>query len=166
MERAPPNSPRDPAARLRRSPPPLLDCLSAVLMLSLTAVVLAEVLARNLLNVSIHWTTDVSIILLQYVVFFGGFLASLVGGHLRVDLVSEQLPAGPKRVLDMLARLVGLCFLAVAVYSGWLLLPYMHGARVPTLPVRQSYVVGALVALLALMLLAEAFWLARLARRR
>lgn len=100
--------------------------LSVLLLAVMVGVVIANVIARYLLHVSLTWSAELA----RYCLVWSALLAaaSLVqrGEHLAVDVLTSRLPSRPRRSLAILAAVLSLAFYAVLLVSGVYL---VHGAR-------------------------------------
>lgn len=96
----------------------------------LTGSVLWGVLTRYGTAKPAVWTTELSGILFTWVVYVGAMTAHREGRHIRVSLLVDLLPPGPRRAVMLLADLLLLAFL---VYVAWLSLVMMQkGASRPS----------------------------------
>ncbi|MFN3209086.1 MAG: TRAP transporter small permease [Roseovarius sp.] len=82
----------------------ILEIAVAALIVAATAVGFAEVICRYLLGSSMGWSFEFLQIILVYITFVGGFLASRKRGHLRVTVLVEKLPRHLHLVCFLLAQ--------------------------------------------------------------
>lgn len=79
-----------------------------------------EIVLRNFFNTSFLWSEEVSRYLMIWSVYFGAAAAVATGGHLRIDMLIDHVPAGLRRVLDTIAQLWVFAFSAALAWAGYL----------------------------------------------
>lgn len=92
-----------------------------LLELSLAALLVlngAGVFTRYALNSAVGELFEIMILVAVATYWLGVATAERVGGHLGMELFVAMLPTGPRRITDLLRKLVILGFLAVVIYSG------------------------------------------------
>jgi len=104
-----------------------------LLMVVLTAVVIAGVLFRKFGN-SLIWYDEVASILLAWVTYYGAAFAALRRGHIGVDSVLLHLPLSLRIPLVYLAELLVIGFFVGLGYSGYVVLLSLHGDSLISLP--------------------------------
>lgn len=116
--RAPPG----PVAALLR----LLDTLCAVgagvaaISAALLALILiAEVGLTSFANWSQPWAVEYAIYLQAFVLFCGSGWTLKQGGHIRVGILFQALPAGAVRLLDMLGTTFAIGVIGFASWALW-----------------------------------------------
>lgn len=95
----------------------LLAALAAVSLVAMTLLMLAEVVARNLLHQSLTYSWEFSGYLMGLVFFFGAAYTLRTNGHVRVTMLAEALPPRFARLLDIFATLVGLLVTGFIFYA-------------------------------------------------
>jgi TRAP-type C4-dicarboxylate transport system permease small subunit len=106
----------------------VLDTVDAVSMagawaavacvLGILALIVGEVLARNLFNVSLSFAWEFSTYLTGASFLLGAGYALRAGAQIRVHVLLENVPRPVARGIDLLATV---CGLAIAVYLTWAL---------------------------------------------
>jgi len=91
-----------------------LDALVGALLLVIVAVTVAQVVARYGLGASLVWSEELNRLLYLWLVM----LAAVRAAHMRIRLVVDRLPTGPRRVLVALDAAISLAVLALLVYGG------------------------------------------------
>ena len=93
---------------------------TAAALVLLVAVVAASVVVRyfGLFGGSLHWTTELSRLLVVWVVMLGAVVAFDHGAHIAVALFQESLPPAGRRVVEAVAYLLSLAFIVVLAWSG------------------------------------------------
>ena len=91
----------------------------SVLLVSMTLLVFAEVIARFGFNAGIHWAQEVTLLLAAWFVLFGASYGVKVGAHIGVDVFVKLLPQNTHRFITLVA--VALCL----VYCGLFLIRFL-----------------------------------------
>ena len=86
------------------------------LVLGTTALITTEVVSRYFLGRPLGWSVEISEWALLAITMLGAALVLRNDGHVRVDLVIRVLPTRARRVVDVLAALIGFCVTALACY--------------------------------------------------
>jgi C4-dicarboxylate transporter DctQ subunit len=106
----------------------LQNWLMALLVSIALALVCTEVVLRYFFP---RYLTDYGLELTIYFTVWAVFLAGapLVreGRHVRADILLHQLPAQAQRLLEIVSLLVGLAFVLVLTWYGWLMVWTAHG---------------------------------------
>lgn len=92
-----------------------------LLELSLAALLVmngAGVFTRYVLNSAVGELFEIMILVAVATYWLGVATAERVGGHLGMELFVAMLPAGPRRLSELLRKVIILGFLAVVIYSG------------------------------------------------
>ncbi len=109
----------------------------SVLLVSMTLLVFAEVIARFGFNAGIHWAQEVTLLLAAWFVLFGASYGVKVGAHIGVDVFVKLMPQGTHRFVTLIA--VGLClvYCGLFLYGSWIYLSKMKmiGIELEDLPV-------------------------------
>jgi TRAP-type transport system small permease protein len=88
------------------------ETVAAVFLLLIALVTAANVALRDLLSIQIPDWFDGTKMLMAIALFWGIAVATYHAGHIAVDIVWEHLKAPGRRLLDLVAGLVTLAFLA------------------------------------------------------
>lgn len=110
-----------------------LQWIVILLMVVLTAVVIAGVLFRKFGH-SLIWYDEVASVLLAWVTYYGAAFAALRRGHIGVDSVLLRLPRSFRIPLVFLAEVLVIGFFVGLGYSGYLVLMSLHGDMLVSLP--------------------------------
>jgi len=94
-----------------------LGYLAGALLAGIVAIQIAEILARNLLGVSLSFTWEVAAYFHVCAIFLAAAFTLRTGGHVRVSLIQSAAP----RVFELLATLLGL---AISSYLSWALVRF------------------------------------------
>ena len=91
----------------------VLAFVTATALGAIVLLVFINVAMRYLLNSGLTWSEEVAVNLFVWVIFLGAILAALEGLHIKVDLVTNQLPPKLKKVFLVVAN--GLVIFAMGV---------------------------------------------------
>ncbi|MBP0049613.1 TRAP transporter small permease [Marinobacterium sp. AK62] len=131
------------------------EAILSLLLLAMTLLVFAEVVARFGFNAGIHWAQEVTLLLSAWFVLFGASYGVKVGAHIGVDVFVKMLPAGVHRGVTLIAIALCLFYCGLFLYGSWIYLAKMKmiGIELEDLPIPKWTVMTILVigfALLAL----------------
>ena len=109
----------------------------SLLLVSMTLLVFAEVVARFGFNAGIHWAQEVTLLLAAWFVLFGASYGVKVGAHIGVDVFVKMFPHNTHRFITLVA--IGLClvYCGLFLYGSWIYLSKMKmiGIELEDLPV-------------------------------
>jgi TRAP-type transport system small permease protein len=95
------------------------ELATVVIAFFITGSMIAGVFARFVLNRSLGWTEELSSLLLGAMMF----LIAGVGFHERIHIgltyMTEKLPPGPQRLLEIAVNGTAILFFAVIGWHGW-----------------------------------------------
>jgi TRAP-type transport system small permease protein len=94
--------------------------LAALAILAMAGITAAEVIARFFFDTSFEVADELGGYLLVAAVFLGLGPALAADAMLRVEMIERRLPAGARRVLEVLFHLGALAVSAIALYWIWL----------------------------------------------
>jgi len=97
----------------------LFGMLAAGLVGAAILVVCEMVFMRYVLRASTVWQTEFVIYSLVAATFLGSPYVLLTKGHVNVDLLPNYLAPGPRRVLGIVASLIGITFCAALAWKGY-----------------------------------------------
>ncbi len=108
-----------------------------LLLVSMTLLVFAEVIARFGFNAGIHWAQEVTLLLSAWFVLFGASYGVKVGAHIGVDVFVKMLPKGVHRGFTLLAIALALFYCGLFLYGSWIYVGKMKmiGVELQDLPV-------------------------------
>jgi TRAP-type C4-dicarboxylate transport system permease small subunit len=93
--------------------------LAAWLFLAAVAVTVYEVAARYLFHAPTNWAHETTTTLCAVGFALGGAYAFARNEHIRITALSDRLPAGGRRVLEILGLLLGIVYLGGLGYAAW-----------------------------------------------
>lgn len=94
--------------------------VAAALTLGMMLSVVYDVIARVVFRAPTLWVIDVNEYLLVYLTFVPAAWILLRDHHVKVELVTERLPARARRVVESLGDLMGLAYCVVLTWQSWL----------------------------------------------
>jgi TRAP-type C4-dicarboxylate transport system permease small subunit len=115
------------------------DALGVILLCGFLLLIVAAVVARDMLGLSMPWSEELATMMAIYAVGFGSLSAWVRGEHLLVDLFSHRLPPW---LLGVQYRLVGVfsCgFFVLAAWGAWIMSDMSANNRTVSLGISFSY---------------------------
>lgn len=117
----------------RSAPPPAIAALlrladglcaigaavAAVAAALLALILIAEVFATSLIGWSQPWVVEYAIFLQCFVLFCGAGWTLRQGGHIRVAILLQALPARAARLLDLLGTAFAIGMIGFATWALW-----------------------------------------------
>jgi TRAP-type C4-dicarboxylate transport system permease small subunit len=113
--------------------------LAACLVAVMTVAVLAGVFFRYVLNNSLAWTEDSSILMMIWVAFLIAPYAYRQGGHVGIELVVSALPKPAFRVVRILLNLLILWLLYRFMMEALIYVSRGFNMRANTIPIPIAY---------------------------
>jgi C4-dicarboxylate transporter DctQ subunit len=109
----------------------------SLLLVSMTLLVFAEVVARFGFNAGIHWAQEATLLMAAWFVLFGASYGVKVGAHIGVDVFVKMLPANTHRFFTLLAIVLCLIYCGLFVYGSWIYLSKMKmiGIEMEDIPI-------------------------------
>lgn len=92
--------------------------LSAVAMVCTLLFTFAGVVSRYVFGRAQAWTVEVSEYLLLYMVFLGGAWLLREDGHVRMDLLVQNLEGAKREALEVVLFLISTALVAIVAYYG------------------------------------------------
>lgn len=90
---------------------------AAAMIVGIAALVLSEIAFRNLLNISLTFAWDYSAYMMAGVIFLGAAFTLRSGGHVRVSLLTHNVPPKLAHAIDLAATAFALCISGFAAYA-------------------------------------------------
>lgn len=87
---------------------------AAVMIVGIAALVLAEIVFRNAFNISLTFAWDVSAYMMAGAIFCGAAFTLRTGGHVRVSLLTHNVPPAIAYGIDLIATLFATAISAYA----------------------------------------------------
>lgn len=98
----------------------------SLLLVGMTLLVFAEVVARFLFNVGFLWMEEVTLTLGAWFVLFGASYGVKVGAHIGVDAFVKALPEKVRKITAIAAVIICLCYCSLFIYGSWTYLAKMY----------------------------------------
>lgn len=127
--------------------------LLGLLVLAMTGVTLAQVVARYVFGTPLIWSEEAARYLFVWVSMFGAALAMRQGTHYALTALVERLPAAVQAASRVVTVVVSGVFLVVLFFTGVEEMMQAHMQDAATLPFRMSVPYAALPVGAALMLM-------------
>lgn len=105
--------------KILRKIPDVFGFVSAVLMAAIWALMMAEVLARNVFDSPILGASEIAIYLYVTAAYWGFSYTQKEKGHICVELLYDRLGAQAKRVVDAVAYVLGDILFAFFTFFTW-----------------------------------------------
>ncbi len=123
----------------------------------LIAVVMLNVIARYVFNVSLAWVNEIGEVTLLWLTFLGGARALQLGAHLAITEVVEMVGPVARRLLHIIADLAAAAVLLAFLWWGTALSARMMGQTlsVTYLPMGLAYAAMPVGAVLGLVFIAQ-----------
>lgn len=95
----------------------LASAIGGVLIAILVGITALAVFMRYVMNTPFQWTEEISGFLMIWIIMLGAISCEWRRQHLTIDFAVGALPAGPRRVIEII---VGLASAGVLVWMAWL----------------------------------------------
>lgn len=96
-----------------------VEYFAAFLLLSMVAVVFANVFCRFVLNASIAWSEEVARFLFLWIVFLGSFFAFVTNEHLGLDLVVNAVSERTAKWIGIIRDLLVIFSIGIVTVGGY-----------------------------------------------
>ncbi|RHZ93975.1 TRAP transporter small permease [Cereibacter sphaeroides] len=140
------------------APPRALDLtvralfgVATALLLLIVALIVAQVLARNLWNMGLPKAEEAARLAGVLAVYFTAPLLALRGQHVAVEVFTSHLPRGGRIAAMVLAETATLAFAALTIWGGWLYLGRAWKFRTSALGLPNIWYFGPVMACFALL---------------
>jgi len=98
----------------------------SLLLVGMTLLVFAEVVARFLFNTGFLWMEEVTLTLGAWFVLFGASYGVKIGAHIGVDAFVQALPEKTRKLTAIASVLLCLCYCCLFLYGSWTYLAKMY----------------------------------------
>lgn len=103
----------------------LEEAILSLLLVGMTFLVFAEVVARFGFNAGIHWAQEATLLMAGWFVLFGASYGVKVGAHIGVDVFVRMLPAKLHRALTLLGVALCLAYCGLFLTGSWVYIAKM-----------------------------------------
>ncbi|GIP34327.1 TRAP transporter small permease [Paenibacillus sp. J2TS4] len=125
----------------------------AIVMMVMTALVLAQVFYRFFMESSLTWSEELVRFLMIWMTFFGAVIALRQNLHIQIDNLIVKLPVKAKVVFLIIRSAAMLVFLGLMMAGSFSLLEIAGFQTSPGLSIKMSYVYSVIPITAALMML-------------
>lgn len=108
-------------------------------MVAILSLLVAAVIARDLLGLGMPWTEEVASMLAIYAIGFGSISAWVRSEHLVVDLFSHKLSGLGKNIQYRITALISCGFFALAAWGAWIMSDMSANNKTVSLSISFSY---------------------------
>ncbi|MET4127702.1 TRAP transporter small permease subunit [Roseovarius sp. MBR-6] len=149
--------------RTNRIASTLLEWITVLLMVGLTAIVIIAVIAR-LMGQSFSWYDEVAAIMLAWITYYGSALAALHRRHIGFDSVLLAIPKRFRMIAVLVGEALVLLFFLLMARAGFQVLEVLAGDTLTSLtwvPVQftQSVIpIGAILFIICQLLSLPDYW--------
>jgi TRAP-type C4-dicarboxylate transport system permease small subunit len=119
--------------RIRRVYDRMLEAIAALMIVGVTAIVVAGFTFRWA-GLSLVWYDEVASISLAWLTYYAGALAALRGAHIGFPGLVNALPARWRVAATLAASLITIGFFAVLAYTGYEVVRVLEGITLVSLP--------------------------------
>jgi TRAP-type C4-dicarboxylate transport system permease small subunit len=127
---------------------------AAILTLSIAAVIISEIFARSVFNISFSFAWEYSAYAMGVAMFCGAAFTFRTGGHIRISLLSAALPKKSAHNLDILCTITGTFFSGFISFAlcqlAWS--SFVSGSTSPSITATPLIIPQGLIALGAVLL--------------
>lgn len=93
--------------------------VAAVFVLAMGLLITVDVILRYVFNAPTQIATEVSGYLMVGVAFLGVSYTLIIGGHIRIEIVTSRLPEKIGNPLELITSLLSLAFVGVLIWPAW-----------------------------------------------
>jgi TRAP-type transport system small permease protein len=139
----------------------VLGTFLEILLSLMVVIVIVQVLARYVIEVSIPWTEEAARYMLASMTFIGGAVALKEGKHIVVDFLFQRLPPQSQRFLSLVFGVLIFIFLLMIGWGGLRLLESawdVPTASMPWVTMGQVYLVMPIGLFLMIWYTIGLFW--------
>lgn len=131
-----------------------VELLAVIILLSLSGIVILQVVLRNLFNTGFVWVEEISRFLLLSMVLISAPVVFFRGDHVKFDLLSRKLPAAKRKIHTLIIILLVMFFYCCYIISHFELMKNSGNVLSPSLNIPNRYfflsgLIGAIVAIAA-----------------
>lgn len=100
----------------------LFERIAMLLLVAMTALIVIQVVGRNLFNAGLSWAEELARYCGLGVVYLTVPLLLLHDKHIKVELLPARLGGSSKRALELVNELMVLAFCLIFLTAGWIFL--------------------------------------------
>ena len=133
-----------------------VEAIVAAVIVASTAMLMANVFAREVLATGIVWADELPGLLLVWIAFLGAYLTYRRDAHIAFDLFVSKLPFTPRLWVETLGDALVLGFAVAMVNLSWRMIARVGGREIETMEIAQGWFMAVLPVSFALIALALA----------
>jgi len=131
-----------------------VELTAVFILLSLSGIVILQVVLRNFFNTGFVWVEEISRFLLLSMVLISAPVVFYRSEHVKFDLLSRKLPSAKRKVHSIILIILVMFFYCVYIVSHFLLMKNSGNVLSPSLNIPNKYfflsaLLGAVVAVAA-----------------
>ncbi|MDR1932288.1 MAG: TRAP transporter small permease [Spirochaetales bacterium] len=93
----------------------IIEYVNAALLFIIFAIMLIEIACRGILSIPVSWTDELARSVYIVLVFLGSSLALRDRSHITVDILTQIIPAGAKRIFRIVSSIMMIPFIVTLV---------------------------------------------------
>lgn len=133
----------------------LEQIMANILLAGIMVLVFVAAMARTFKH-PINWAQDAALVAFAWLVFFGSDLAVRNTGLIGIDLLQNKFPAGVRKAMDVIFKLIIIGFLVLLVIYGVVMVQTGYQRQINTLHISYAWVTASVPVGAALMIISTA----------
>ena len=131
----------------------LEELIALLLLAGITILVFVSALMRYI-KMPLNWAQDVALVAFAWMIFTGSDVAIRGSGLIGIDIIAKHFPAGVRKSLVIVFKVIIMAFLCVLVVNGYTMTLTSWARQITTLHISYGWVylsvpVGALLMLIS-----------------
>jgi len=131
---------------LRKAVLLLIRWLLVVMLLAMTAVLLAQIVCRYFFQMPLVWSEEMALVLMLWITFLGAALLLESREHISIDFLVHLMPDAPRRLIERLAALLMLAFNSGLTYGAYLVVQATASSITPGMKISVAWHYGGTLA--------------------
>ena len=114
------------------------EAIICILLVFMTLLVFVDVVMRFGFNTGFLWSQELTLLSSAWFVLFGASYGLKVGSHIGMDAFVKLFPRNGRRILTIVAAIIGLIYCGLILYGSWIYLKKMKmiGIELEDLPLQ------------------------------
>lgn len=125
--------------RLTRRLHRFAEVVAAALLAVIFVAFIAQIVMRYVFNWPVGWTTEVSLIAWLWLILWGASFVLKDDEEIRIDLLTQAVPAGVRRVLAAAASVCVIALFALSLPASWSYVTFMKVEHSSYLHIRMDW---------------------------
>lgn len=96
----------------------IIDSISSILLVVTSILVFTQAILRYFFSYSIHWSEEVSLLMIVWFIFLGCSVAAKEGAHISMDMLDNILPDKGRQIISVIINIISVGFCVIIVYAG------------------------------------------------